>query len=61
MRRELLIRADDHETTAALVEEGRLVELYLEHETDRRVVGNIYKGIVKNILPGMQAAFIDIC
>jgi len=60
MRKELLMRTDDQVTTAALIEEGRLVELYLERETDRRVVGNIYKGVVKNILPGMQAAFVDI-
>ncbi|MCL1849522.1 MAG: ribonuclease G, partial [Clostridiales bacterium] len=60
MRRELILRAEQHEATAAVVEDGRLVELYLERDSDRRVVGNIYKGIVKNILPGMQAAFVDI-
>lgn len=60
MRRELLMRSEDNETTVAVVEEGRLAELYLERESDRRVVGNIYKGVVKNILPGMQAAFVDI-
>lgn len=60
MRRELLMRSEGNETTVAVVEEGRLAELYLERESDRRVVGNIYKGVVKNILPGMQAAFVDI-
>ncbi|MDR0468490.1 MAG: Rne/Rng family ribonuclease [Peptococcaceae bacterium] len=60
MRRELLMRAESSETTVAVVEDGRLVELYLERESDSRVVGNIYKGVVKNILPGMQAAFVDI-
>jgi len=60
MRRELLMRSEGNEATVAVVEEGRLVELYLERESDRRVVGNIYKGVVKNILPGMQAAFVDI-
>ena len=60
MRRELLMRAEDNEITAAVVEDGRLVELYLERDADSRVVGNIYKGVVKNILPGMQAAFVDI-
>jgi ribonuclease G len=60
MRREMLIRSENDETTVAVVEDGRLVELYLERETDSRVVGNIYKGIVKNVLPGMQAAFVDI-
>ena len=60
MRREMLMRAENSETTVAVVEDGRLVELYLERESDSRVVGNIYKGVVKNILPGMQAAFVDI-
>lgn len=60
MRRELLMRAEQDEVTAAVVEDGKLVELYLERDSDRRVVGNIYKGVVKNILPGMQAAFVDI-
>jgi len=60
MRKELLMHTESNETTVALVEEGRLVELYLERESERRVVGDIYKGVVKNILPGMQAAFVDI-
>ena len=60
MRRELLMQAEHDEVTVAVVEDGQLVELYLERESDRRVVGNIYKGVVKNILPGMQAAFVDI-
>ena len=60
MRRELLMQAENDVITAAVVEDGRLVELYLERDTDSRVVGNIYKGVVKNILPGMQAAFVDI-
>ena len=60
MRRELLMRTEDNASTVAVVEDGQMVELYLEQESDRRVVGNIYKGVVKNILPGMQAAFVDI-
>jgi ribonuclease G len=60
MRRELLMRSEANETTVALIEQGRLVELYVEREPDYRVAGNIYKGVVKNILPGMQAAFVDI-
>jgi len=47
-------------TKVAVTEDGRLVELYVEREEDGRVVGNIYKGVVKNILPGMQSAFVDI-
>ncbi|MCL2120654.1 MAG: Rne/Rng family ribonuclease [Clostridiales bacterium] len=60
MRRELLMRSENQETTVAVVEDGQLVELYLERESDSRAVGNIYKGFVKNVLPGMQAAFVDI-
>lgn len=60
MRREILMRVEGAETTVVVVEDGQLVELYVERDIDERVVGNIYKGIVKNILPGMQAAFVDI-
>lgn len=48
------------ENRLALVEDGELVELYIERRNNRRTVGNIYKGRVANVLPGMQAAFVDI-
>ena len=48
------------ETRAAVLEDGLLVELYVERENSERIVGNIYKGRVENVLPGMQAAFVDI-
>ena len=60
MRREILMRVEEADTKVAVVEDGQLVELYVERDMDQRVVGNIYKGVVKNILPGMQAAFVDI-
>ena len=44
----------------AVVEDGAPVELYVEQEGTERLVGNIYNGKVQNVLPGMQAAFIDI-
>ena len=44
----------------ALVENGRLVEYYLEYDVQDRLMNNIYKGRVENILPGMNAAFVDI-
>jgi len=56
----LVINADGPETRVALVEKGQLVELYIERRRDRGIVGNIYKGRVKRVLPGMQAAFVDI-
>ena len=52
--------SEANETKVALIEDGRLAELYIERETENRLVGNIYKGVVKNILPGMQAAFVDV-
>lgn len=60
MHREILVQVADEETKVAVLEEGHLVELYVERAPDQRLVGNIYKGLVKNVLPGMQAAFVDI-
>ncbi|WP_026475954.1 Rne/Rng family ribonuclease [Alkaliphilus transvaalensis] len=48
------------ETRLALLEDHELVELYIERKNQKRIVGNIYKGRVTNVLPGMQAAFVDI-
>jgi ribonuclease G len=60
MKREIVINAAFGETRAAVMEDKRLVELYLERDANQRVVGNIYKGRVENVLPGMQAAFVNI-
>lgn len=57
---EIIVSAGFGETRAAVLEDRRLVELFLERETHELVVGNIYKGRVENVLPGMQAAFINI-
>ena len=56
----LVINADGPETRVALIEKGQLAELYIERKRDRGVAGNIYKGRVVRVLPGMQAAFVDI-
>lgn len=60
MAKEILITVDIDETRAAVLEEGELVEIFIERPVHQRVVGNIYKGNVENVLPGMQAAFVDI-
>jgi ribonuclease G len=60
MHNTLVINVDIGETRVALVEEGVLGELYVEREQDRSPVGNIYLGKVTRVLPGMQAAFVDI-
>ncbi len=56
----MLVESDPYETRIALLEEDRLVEIYLERQHHRGVVGNVYKGRVTRVLPGMQAAFVDI-
>lgn len=57
---ELLINVTPSETRVALVENGVLQEVHIEREAKRGIVGNIYKGVVSRVLPGMQAAFVDI-
>jgi ribonuclease G len=56
----LVVNADGPETRVALIDKGILAELYIERRKERGIVGNIYKGRVVRVLPGMQAAFVDI-
>jgi len=56
----ILINSTPEETRVALVENGALAEIHLERARDRGIVGNIYKGKVVRVLPGMQAAFVDV-
>ncbi len=56
----MLIESDPYETRIAVLEEDRLTEVFLERRHHRGVVGNVYKGRVSRVLPGMQAAFVDI-
>ena len=60
MASEILINVSLQETRVAVVENGVLVELHIERHRDRGIVGNIYKGRVVRVLPGMQAAFVDV-
>ena len=60
MSTEILLNASTHEARAALVENGVLQELFLERPSRRGLISNIYKGRVSRVLPGMQAAFIEI-
>lgn len=57
---EILINKEDDKKNIALLENGRLLEYYMDEENSNRNEGNIYVGVVKNIIKGMQAAFIDI-
>ena len=60
MAREIIINSAPYETRVALLEQKRLTEVFIERARDRGVAGNIYKGRVTRVLPGMQAAFVDI-
>jgi ribonuclease G len=59
-KRELLISVDVGEQRVAVVEDDKVAEAYLERPERRSIAGNIYKGTVDNVLPGMEAAFIEI-
>lgn len=60
MKKEIFINESMGETRIAIQEENQLVEVYIERQDKQRMVGNVYKGKVENVLPGMQAAFVDI-
>lgn len=60
MLNELIINVTREESRVALLESGQVVELYIERKKDTSLVGNVYKGRVLKILPGMQSSFIDI-
>ncbi|WP_100657730.1 ribonuclease G [Alteromonas flava] len=60
MSAELLINVTPSESRVALIENGILQEIHVERHTKRGIVGNIYRGKVSRVLPGMQAAFVDI-
>ena len=60
MSSELIINVTSYETRVALLENSSLAELHIERESDKGITGNIYKGRVTRVLPGMQAAFVDI-
>ena len=59
-KEDILINVTPREVRAALLENGMLQEVYIERDTRRGLISNIYKGRVSRVLPGMQAAFIDI-
>ena len=59
-KRELLVSVDVSEKRVAVLEDDRVAEVYLERPERRSIAGNIYKGVVDNVLPGMEAAFVEI-
>ncbi len=60
MRKDILVSVDVGEQRVAVLEEDKPAEVYLERPEHRSIAGNIYKGVVDNVLPGMEAAFVDI-
>lgn len=60
MANELIINVRPHETRVALIENGLVAELHIDRKTAHGLIGNIYRGRVVRVLPGMQAAFVDI-
>ena len=60
MDSEIIINSNPREIRVALMENNQLVELFIEHKANKGIVGNIYRGLVTKILPGMQVAFVDI-
>src|SRR5690606_21265166 len=60
MSEEILVNVTPRETRVAVVENGMLQELHIERGWRRGVVGNIYKGRVQRVMPGMQAAFVEV-
>jgi ribonuclease G len=60
MSKEMIISASAHETRVAILEDDQVAEIFIERERHRGVVGNLYKGRVSKVLPGMQSAFVDL-
>lgn len=60
MSRTIVINARGYETRVAYLENTQVCELFIERSADQSIVGNLYRGVVSKVLPGMQAAFVDI-
>jgi ribonuclease G len=60
MTKEMIISSNAHETRVAILEDDQVAEIFIERERQRGVVGNLYKGRVSKVLPGMQSAFVDL-
>jgi ribonuclease G len=60
MNKEMIVSSNGHETMVAILEDDLVAEVFVERERQRSVVGNVYKGRVSKVLPGMQSSFIDL-
>ncbi len=57
----ILINHRSYETRVAVIDDGTVIDIFVEREKERSNVGNIYKGKVVRVLPGMQSAFVENC
>src|SRR5437773_5623092 len=60
MTKEMIISSNGHETMVAIIEDDLVAEIFVEREGHRGVVGNVYKGRVSKVMPGMQSSFSDL-
>jgi len=60
MAKEMIFNCTEHETRVAVLENGLLTNIYIERTDESGIVGNVYLGRVVRVLPGIQAAFVDI-
>src|SRR6476661_3760 len=60
MSKEMIVSSNGHETQVAILEYDLVAEVFVERERQRGIVGNVYKGRVSKVLPGMQSSFIDL-
>src|SRR5258708_5825997 len=60
MTKEMIVSSNGHETQVAILEDDLVAEIFVERERQRGVVGNVYKGRVSKVLPGMKPSFTDV-
>jgi len=60
MNKEMIVSSNGHQTMVAILEDDQVSEVFIERERQRGIVGNVYKGRVSKVLPGMQSAFVDV-
>ncbi len=60
MSKEIVVNVGESQTRIAIVEDGKLVELYIENAENKRTIGNLYLGRIRKVMPSIQAAFVDI-
>ena len=60
MSKEIVVNVEESQTRIAIVEDGKLAELYIENAENKRTIGNMYLGRIRKVMPSIQAAFVDI-